>query len=374
MRIVRGSFAHTREPSASARANVVALGGDGIGPEVVNAALRCIRALDLPIDIAEPVHGSAAVAAGAEPFSDEVRAMCQAADAVLFGACERVSIPILHFLRFDLDCYANLRPARSIPQIGIGTEDKLVDLVIVRELSEGLYPGREGEVKELANRWPEFRDNLQRPLPDNGYFAIGIVTEAATRRIGRYAANLAARRKREGVSRGKVTVVTKANVMRTAEGAFRTWCEEEIAKVGGLEVDHLYVDEAARRAAACPETYDVVVSGNLFGDILSDVASEAMGGLPLAPSASIGSGHAYFEPVHGSAPDIVGKGVANPIAAMVSGAMMLGYLGHLDAAERLEDAITATLMSGCRTADMGGDATTAQVTDAVCEHLAKSAT
>jgi isocitrate/isopropylmalate dehydrogenase len=373
MRIVRGTFAHTRQPTAGQRAKVVALGGDGIGPEVVAAALRCVRALDLPIDIAEPLHGSAAVAAGEDPFSPEVRDMCEQADAVLFGACERVSIPILHFLRFDLDSYANLRPARSIPDIGVGSRDRFVDLVVVRELTEGLYPGREGELSELSRRWPEFRDRLDRPLPDHGYFAIGVVTEPATRRIGRYAADLAARRKAEGISAGKVTVVTKANVMPTAEGAFRRWCEEEIASVGGLEVDHLYIDEAARRAAACPETFDVVVSGNLFGDILSDVASEAGGGLPLAPSASVGERHAYFEPVHGSAPDIVGKGVANPVAAMVSAAMMLGYLGHLDAAERLEDAITASVKSGSRTADMGGDATTEQVTDAVCKHLSRGA-
>ena len=373
MRIVRGSLAQARELAADKRPRVVALGGDGIGPEVVSAAVRCIRALDVPIDIVEPLHGTAAVAAGAEAFSDEVRELCRAADAVLFGACERISIPILHYLRFDLESYANLRPARSIPRLGIGSDERPVDLVVVRELSEGMYPGKEGQLSDLVAKWPEFRDRLGRPLPEQGFFAVGIVTEVATRRIGRYAARLAARRKQLEIGPGKVTVVTKANVMPAAEGAFLRWCREEIEAEAGesgiaLEVDHLYVDEAARRMAACPETYDVVVTGNLFGDIISDVASEAMGGLPLAPSASIGERHAHFEPVHGSAPDIVGTGAANPIAAMISAALMLGYLGFTDAAERLENAILETLTRH-RTRDMGGDATTEQITASVCQHI-----
>ncbi|MEO8700901.1 MAG: isocitrate/isopropylmalate family dehydrogenase [Kofleriaceae bacterium] len=340
---------------------LVALGGDGIGPEVVGAAVKVLRATDAPIDISEPAHG------GPHGFPTEARALCDAADAVLFGAAEVASVPILRYLRWSRGVFANLRPSAPIVPSAATTP---CNLVIVRELSEGLYPAREGDLAELAQRWPEYRDRLARPLPADGKFAIRVVTEVASRRIGRFAAQLAAHRKATGTGPGHVTIVTKANVLRETDGMFRECCEAELRAVDpGLGIDHLYVDEAARRLVRSAATFDVIVTTNLFGDILSDVAGEVAGGLPLAPSSGIGETFAYFEPVHGTAPDLAGREVANPIGAIVSGAMALQHLDCSDAADRIMRAIAATLERGVRTRDLGGTADTARFTDAVCQAL-----
>jgi isocitrate/isopropylmalate dehydrogenase len=343
---------------------LVALGGDGIGPEVVGAAVQVLRATGAPLVIHEPVHGAAA---GADAFPAEARALCDASDAVLFGAAEVASVPILRYLRWSRGVFANLRP--SAPIIG-SVATSPCNLVIVRELSEGLYPAREGELAELARRWPEFRDRLGRALPADGTFAIRVVTEAASRRIGRFAARLAVHRKATGTGPGHVTIVSKANVLRQTDGMFHAMCAEEIHAVDpSLGIDHLYVDEAARRLVRSARTFDVIVTTNLFGDILSDVAGEVAGGLPLAPSSGIGEDFAYFEPVHGTAPDIAGRDVANPIGAMVSGAMALQHLDCTAAAQRIMTAIATTLERGIRTRDLGGEADTAAFTEAVCRAL-----
>jgi isocitrate/isopropylmalate dehydrogenase len=350
---------------------VVALGGDGIGPEVVAAALACVRASGARLEISEPLHGEAAVRAGQPAFPDALEEELEQADGVLFGAVDTErgqSKAILLHLRFGLDTYANLRPAQSLPGIPAVTGGGRADLVIVRELSEGLYPGREGELADLARALPLYRDPLGRALPESGRFAIRVVTEAATRRVARYAARLAAHRKQRGAGPGRVTVVTKANVFRQSDGLFLEVCRDEIAKLG-LEHDHLYVDEAARRLVVMPETFDVVVTSNLFGDILSDVASEVMGGMPMAPSASVGDGHAYFESCHGSAPDLAGKDLANPSATILSAAMMLSWLGQEAEAERLVGAVLAAIAAGDRTRDLGGSLSCSGFTQAVCRRI-----
>lgn len=355
--------------------SVLAIGGDGIGNEVVAAAVQCLKALGTPLQIIEPPHGKQTVQTEGTAFPAALREQCRTADAILFGACGDISNEILRFLRFGLDTYANLRPTRSLPGVPLASGIRPVgwkaDLVIVREATEGFYPGREGELAEFNIRWPEFHDRLGRPLPNEGRFALRVITEQASARIGRYAALLAARRKKQGVGPGRVTVVSKANVLRHTDGLFHAICEREAKAIDGLTVDHLYVDEAARRLVARPESFDVIVTTNLFGDVLSDVAAEAMGGLPLAPSAGIGDRYAYFEPVHGSAPDIAGKGVANPTGAILSAALMVAYLGHDTEAERLERAVAMTLQEGPRTADLGGSASTAHFTEAVCQALAQ---
>lgn len=361
-----------RAGDAARPPRVVALGGDGIGPEVVDSALACLEAAGAPLEIVTPPHGPEARARLGTPFPDELRAELDRADAILFGAVDtgpQGSAEILLYIRFQLETYANLRPAQSAAPIPARTGDGRADLVIVRELTEGLYPGREGRLGELKAACPRVEDSIGRPLPDDGAFALRVVTERASRRVARYAAALADHRRRAGRGEGRVTIVTKENVLKTSDGLFREICEEEIDATPGIERDHVYVDEAARRLVACPESFDVIVTTNLFGDILSDVASEVMGGMPVAPSAGVGESTAYFEACHGSAPDIAGRGIANPAATTLSAAMMLAYLGHPVLADRLARAVLDTARAGVNTADLGGSASTEDVTREVCRRL-----
>ncbi len=351
--------------------SIVALGGDGIGPEVVAAAVRCLEATGVALEIDRPAHGASTLASEGTPFPERVKTALDEADAILFGAVEKASRDILRYIRFHLDTYANLRPASSLPGVRAKTGDGKTNMVIVRELTEGMYPAREGDLSELAVRWPDFRDRLGRPLPPAGKFAVSTTTEPASRRIVTYAIELAKHRRAIGGSRGHVTIVHKSNVLSETDGMFLRICREEI-EAAGLTHDDLYVDEAARRMVACPERFDVVVTTNLFGDILSDVASEVMGGMPLAPSAGIGDRFMYFEPCHGSAPDIAGLGVANPTAAMMSAAMLLSVFGHSEAAQVILDGILATLGDGTRTKDLGGSASCEQFTDAVVRRISAS--
>lgn len=358
---------------ARERARVVALGGDGIGPEIVAAAVTCLRATGAPIDIEEPVHGEASIRAGGVAFPAPLRESLHAADAILFGAVDTGptgrSREILRYIRWEMGIYANLRPAVELPGIGTPGARGRRDLIIVRELSEGMYPGCEGDTADLGAHWPELRDALKRPVPPAGRFALHFVTEEATRRIARYAARLALHRKERGVGRGHVSIVCKDNVLKHSDGWFHALCAEELGQVPGLTYDHVLVDEAARRLVACPEVFDVIVTSNLYGDILSDVAAEIMGGMPMAPSAGLGDGCAYFESCHGSALDIAGRDLANPSATILSAALMLAYLGQEDASRKLVDATLATIASGCKTRDLGGTATTSSFAEAVCQRL-----
>lgn len=368
-----GSKGSSREARRSERPLVVALGGDGIGPEVVAAAVRCLEALALPIELSLPEHGRAAVERLGTAYPDAARAAVEAADAVLFGAVDTGPDghcrPILRHLRFGLEAYANVRPAVSLPGVEALTGGGRTNLVIVRELTEDMYPGCEGDLSELTWRWPALRDRVGRTVPKQGKFALRVITESASRRVGRYAAALAARRRELGVSRGHVTIVGKANVLAETDGLFTSACEAELADQPGVTWSTLYVDEAARQLVRKPQEFDVVVTSNLFGDILSDVAAEAMGGMPLAPSGAIGGASAYFEPCHGSALDLVRTGIANPSATLLSAAMLVAYLGFAEEAERLCAAVSRAHAEGYRTPDAGGSLSTEGVADRVCRLL-----
>jgi isocitrate/isopropylmalate dehydrogenase len=355
----------------SETAKVVALGGDGIGPEVVEAALRCIDELGLAIEVSKPLIGKEALEREGTVLPDASKAEIDASDAVLFGAVDTSAghaKAALLYLRFDKEMYANLRPATSLPGIPSIIGGDNTNLVIVRELTEGLYPGREGRLEDLVAHWPDYRDCRGWELPREGTFAIRVITPRAVERIARFACRLAQHRKDKGYGPGKVSIVHKSNVFQTSDGMFSEICIRE-CESAGLEYDEVYVDEAARRMVAEPQNFDVVVTSNLFGDVLSDVAAEAMGGMPMVPSAGLGEGMGYFESCHGSAPDIAGKGVANPSATILSGAMMLSYLGFPEPAARLVDATLGVIRSGIKTGDLGGSATTDSFTAAVCERL-----
>jgi 3-isopropylmalate dehydrogenase len=326
-----------------AEPRVVCLPGDGIGAEVTAAATRVLRALLPEIVLEEQLLGGVAIHETGSPLPDATLAACRGADAVLLGA---VGLPEfdgaavrpeqgLIGLRGKLDVYANLRPARS----------ETVDLLIVRELVGGLYYGARGR-----------RD-------DGSAFDTCEYHPAQIERIARRAFDLARTRRR------RVTSVDKANVLETS----RLWREVVVrlaSEYPDVELEHMLVDNAAMQLVLAPERFDVLVTENTFGDILSDEAAALTGGLGLAASASLGDdGPGIFEPVHGSAPDIAGRGIANPAAMLRSVALMLEHgLGRPELARALSAAVDVTLESR-PTTDLGGTATTDEFTDGVLERL-----
>ena len=318
---------------------IALLPGDGIGPEVAAAAARVLRELPLDLELEEHLFGGAAIHATGDPLPDETLAAARAADAVLMGAVgspEFDGAPVrpeqgLIRLRGELDVYANLRPARG----------ERVDLLVVRELVGGLYYGARG-VREDGTVFDtmEYR-------PDQ------------VERIARRGFELARAR------RGHVTSVDKANVLDTS----RLWRETVVrlaSEYPDVTLEHMLVDNCGLQLVIAPERFDVILTENTFGDILSDVAAGLTGGLGLAGSASLGDGRpGIFEPVHGSAPDIAGKGIANPAAMLRSAALMLAHgLGEPTLAARLEAAVDTALVTA-PTPDLGGQATSAEAVDAV---------
>jgi isocitrate/isopropylmalate dehydrogenase len=279
---------------------------------------------------------------------------------------------IIAYLRWVLDTYANIRPAKYYEGVHSPLKDPSgIDFVIVRENTEGLYPAREGDLPELAKALPKYRDQLGRSLAQfgNGKFAIRVITERGTRRIAKFACEYARKRKKMGFP-GKLTCVTKSNLLTQTCGLFQRITEEEFKKFPELSYEHYYVDDAARRLVRYPNEMDVIVTSNMFGDILSDLAAEVVGGLGIAPSACVGDKKAYFEPVHGSAPKYAGKNMVNPTATILSAKMMLEYLGMQDPADSLEEAVKQIYAEGrVLTYDQGGRATTTEFAQAILKRL-----
>ncbi|MEI7771663.1 MAG: isocitrate/isopropylmalate dehydrogenase family protein [Chloroflexales bacterium] len=327
---------------------VCVIPGDGIGPEVLGAAVDVLRAVAPDVELAQAEAGWAAFQRHGVALPAATLDAARAADAVLFGAVASPSHNVPGYrspivaLRRELDLYANIRP----------TAGPNVDLVIVRENTEGLYAGRER-------------------LEDGGDTAIAerVITRRASARIVRAAFDLARSRAAAGRAQPRVTIVHKANVLRVSDGLFRTVAFDVAGEYPDIAADELLVDVAAMRLAQRPELFDVIVTTNLFGDILSDVACIHGGGLGLASSANLGVGRALFEPVHGAAPDIAGKGVANPLAAIECVAMLLEWRHRAAAAARVRAAAAAALSAGPRTPDLGGSSTTAEVARAVIDRL-----
>ena len=327
--------------------------GDGAGQEVIPAAVQALQATGLELNFEEACAGFACFKKEGTALPEETLQAAIRADAVLFGATASPSGPVPGYrspilaLRKELNLFANLRPVFSLP----GEFSRPgIDLLIVRETSEGLYSGREHRLGDTA-------------------IAERVITRQASERIARVACEQASLRLRERGRPGKLTVVHKANVLKLTDGLFRESVLSVAANYPDIQVEELLVDAAAMRLVRSPESFDVLVTTNLFGDILSDQGSALVGGLGVAPSANLGTGTPVFEPVHGSAPDIAGRGVANPVGAMLSGAMLLERLGESEAAARLREAILGSLKGGVRTADLGGSATTGEFTQEVCRRL-----
>jgi homoisocitrate dehydrogenase len=373
---------------------LLVLPGDGIGREVIPAAVAVLRATGLPLELSEGEAGWECFQRHGAALPNETLAAARAAQAVLFGAVASPSFPVPGYrspivaLRRALDLYANIRPVATdqrpktddqqtaAGEQGADREDTTfvlrpsspVDLVVVRENTECLYTGQEQSDGETAT-------------------ATRVITRRASERIARVAFELARARARQTGRGPRVTVVHKANVLRETCGLFRTSALRVAEQYPDVAVDELLVDNAALQLVQRPQRFDVLVTTNMFGDILSDVASYWGGGLGLASSSNFGDQHALFEPVHGAAPDIVGKGVANPLAAIGCVAMLLEHLGRPTASDqrpttndqrseaylawagRIRAAMRAVQRGPVRTPDQGGAASTEDVTRAVIDAL-----
>ncbi|TIC78652.1 isocitrate/isopropylmalate dehydrogenase family protein [Crenobacter intestini] len=326
------------------------IGGDGIGPEVVDAALAALLVLLPQLEVHHAEAGWQTFVKQGVALPQETLERARECGAVLFGAAGSPAYKVAGYrspiveLRRSLACYANIRPTTS----PMGSA-RAVDLVVVRENTEDLYIGEEASDGEVAT-------------------ALRRISRAASRRVGEVACALAASRPRR-----KLTIVHKANILPLSDGLFRDSVREVAAGYAGLEVEEVLVDTAAYRLAANPAAFDVLVAPNLYGDILSDLAAAFGGGLGVAPSLSVGEGCAIAEPVHGSAPDIAGRGIANPQAALSSVALLLDRVWQQPAlARRLQAALADTLASGVRTPDLGGQSTSAEFTRALCARLQAS--
>jgi isocitrate/isopropylmalate dehydrogenase len=347
-------------PMKTLMKTIVALPGEGIGPEVVDATCELLMGTGLPLKILTPAQGS--------PLPEATKRAAREADGVLFGAAGPSTSPVVSWLRWEMAAWAGVRPIRFFPGMRSPLADPDgIDYVLLRENSEGLYPGREGDLGELVKLMPNLADRTGRTIKDfgtEGRFAVKVVTPRGAQRIARFACDLARRRQKRGKP-GKITLVTKSNVLPRTDGLY----DEIVANVvreAGLPFEHFHVDDAARRLVRFPKAMDVVLCMNLYGDILSDLGAETAGGLGLAPSGNFGDGWAYFESVHGSAPDIAGKGIANPTATILSAALMLEHMGMSAEAQRLEAAVGRVYRDGrVLTPDQGGTAKTRELAQAV---------
>ncbi len=351
---------------------IVALGGDGVGPEVMEVACNILEQAGFDLEIAKPFCGAEAFKAQGNAFPDEARKLCEESEAILFGAAEGPSIAILVYLRWILDNYINLRPVKYYPGASSPLQNPhRIDFLIIRENSEGMYPGREGDLSWLAQKISDYKDPFGRTLDHygEGKFALRLITKKGTERIARYAVELAQQRKSLGFA-GKITCVTKSNVLRQSCGFFQKIIEGEVRNSPHLMYEHFHVDDAARRLIRFPREFDVIVTSNMFGDILADEAAELVGGLGIAPSACLGGKKPYFEPVHGSAPDIAGKGIVNPTAMILSAKMMLDHLGMKEEGRALEKAVAEVYrLKELLTADQGGNASTKEFAKAVLKEI-----
>lgn len=347
---------------------IALLPGDGIGPEVIAEARRVLEALALPgLVFEQGLVGGAAFKAVGHPLPPETLDLARRADAILFGAvgdpdCDALDRHLrpeqaILGLRKALALFANLRPATLFPELADASALRAevatqIDMVIVRELNGDVYFGEKG-MRKTAGGLREGYDVMS-------------YNEDEVRRIARVGFATARARK------GRLCSVDKANVLETSQ-LWRDVVIETAAEFPDVALSHMYVDNAAMQLVRNPGQFDVIVTGNLFGDILSDQASMCAGSIGMLPSASLDADHkGLYEPIHGSAPDIAGQGKANPLATILSAAMMLRYsLGQPEAAARIDAAVAAALAGGARSPDLGGSMTTSQMGDAVLAALTR---
>ena len=367
---------------------IAILPGDGIGTEIMAEAVKVLKVLELPFELETALVGGAAFEAHGHPLPDATLNLARAADAVLFGAVgdwkyDQLDRPLrpeqaILGLRKHLGLFANLRPAICYPQLTAASSLKPdlvagLNILIIRELTGDIYFGQpRGRRVALDGHFPgadEAFDTMRYSRPEIERIA-HVAFQAARQRAG-------GKGGKGGKGGGKVTSVDKANVLETFQ-FWRDVVSDVHRQYPDVALDHMYVDNAAMQLVKAPKAFDVIVTGNMFGDILSDEAAMLTGSIGMLPSASLDKNNkGLYEPSHGSAPDIAGKGVANPLATILSAAMMLRYTLHQpDAADRIESAVSAVLSAGLRTGDIWSEGTqrvgTRAMGDAVVAALSKT--
>ena len=329
--------------------------GDGIGPELSESAISVLNTIhdkfDLKFDIAKLSAGDKALSATGKALPDETVESIKQSDACLKAPVGESAADVIVVLRRMLDLYANIRPAKSYPHMSALRDD--IDMVIVRENTEDLYTGKEFSLGDSS-------------------VALRIISEKASKRIAKYAFEAAKQRD----SMRKVTCVHKSNVMRVTDGMFAKACTDVSKDYPDVIFEEMYVDACAMNLIRQPDQFDVIVTTNLFGDILSDESSQVVGGLGMAPAANIGDNFALFEPVHGAAFDIAGQNIANPSSFLLSIKMMLDWLGNkhddsrcIEVGQKLESTIFDLVKTGVKTRDIGGDKSTTEFTKQITDNL-----
>src|SRR2546427_7769938 len=329
--------------------------GDGIGPEISDAVMDVLQTINdnlgLKLEIKKLEAGDVALRKTGKALPDSTLETIKKSDACLKAPVGKSAADVIVVLRRILDLYANIRPAKSYPNMPALKQD--IDLVIVRENTEDLYTGMEFDIGDSA-------------------IALRTISKDASNRIASYAFKTAAQRNRKR----KVTCVHKSNVMRKTDGLFARSCQEISKEHPDIEFEQMYVDACAMNLIRQPESFDVIVTTNLFGDILSDEAAQVVGGLGMAPAANIGDNFALFEPVHGAAFDIAGKQAANPSSFILSAKMMFEWLGMKNqdqkcfiVAKKIESAVYGVVKQGIKTKDIGGTMTTSEFTNHVISNI-----
>lgn len=326
---------------------ILTIAGDGIGPELLHEAKKILKSLAIPLVSTEAFAGFGEYQKNGSSLPQKTIEMAKQVDAVLFGAVTTPPLLINYkspivALRKELDLFANIRPVKSLP---IANTKQRIDMVIFRENTEDLYVGRERLIKD-------------------GAITERVITRTKSTRIIKKAFEFAQKHERS-----KVTLVHKANVMRLTDGLFLSIGQSIAKTYPSIIFEDMLVDAVAMKLVRTPEQFDVIVTTNMFGDILSDLCSAHVGGLGVAPSASIGSKYALFEPVHGSAPKYAGLNKANPTAMFLSTAMMLEYLGFIKQGKKLYKSVFSTIKSKQTTFDLGGKLSTTDFTNAVISQL-----
>jgi 3-isopropylmalate dehydrogenase len=358
--------------SANDTFHIAVLAGDGIGPEVMAPALEVLKKIEATAKVkfrfTEAPAGANNYRETGKSMPESTVRLCDEADAILLGAC---GLPSVRYpdnteimpqveLRFLFDLYAGVRPARLIPGVPspiVGAAEHGIDLVLIRESTEGLFAS--------MGKGVVTHDDAREPM---------VITRKTSERLFDFSFRLAQRRKAQG-KRGMVTCVDKANVFK-AFAFFRGIFDETAARYPDVPTERIYVDACAAMLVKRPLDFDVMPTENMFGDILSDLTAGLVGGMGMAPSADIGDRHAVFQPCHGTAPDIMGQGKANPTAMILSAAMMLDWLadkhghdGAAEAAQRIERAVDKAFAAGIRPLDLGGRSGTADTAKAVLAAL-----
>jgi 3-isopropylmalate dehydrogenase len=329
--------------------------GDGIGPELSESAVSILNTIhdktNIKFEITKLLAGDIALKETGKALPDETLETIKKSDVCLKAPVGESAADVIVVLRRLLDLYANIRPAKSYPHMPALRDD--IDMVIVRENTEDLYTGKEFSL-------------------GNASVALRIISEQASKRIAKYAFETAKQRD----SMRKVTCVHKSNVMRVTDGMFAKSCAEVAMDYPDITFENMYVDACAMNLIRQPHQFDVVVTTNLFGDILSDESSQVVGGLGMAPAANIGDNFALFEPVHGAAFDIAGQNIANPSSFLLSIKMMFDWLGAknndskcIEVGEKLESAIFDLVKDGIKTKDIGGNKTTTEFTKEITDSL-----